>query len=143
MRANSALVIEPAQSWKRLQASRADWFLDELEGQFKENHRRFLEMLMLYERQLFLNVAGPYERGEARVDQANGFYERRLGTRLGVLDLKVPRTRSGQFQTQVLRRYQRREEPAKEALKQVFLFRPGNPVPHWPRSWMKVWAPAR
>lgn len=33
----------------------------------------------------------------------------------------MPRTRSGQFQTQVLKRYQRREPVINEALKQVFL----------------------
>jgi putative transposase len=55
------------------------------------------------------------------VDQANGFYRRHLTTRLGGLELKVPRTRSGHFQTQVLARYQRREPVINEALKQVFL----------------------
>jgi transposase-like protein len=55
------------------------------------------------------------------VDQANGFYGRQLTTRLGVLDLRVPRTRSGCFRSQVLPRYQRREPVVNEALKQVFL----------------------
>jgi transposase InsO family protein len=58
----------------------------------KEHHRAFLEALMGYERQCFLN-ARPYERTDQRVDQANGFYGRQLTTRLGVLDLRVPRTR--------------------------------------------------
>jgi putative transposase len=40
---------------------------------------------------------------------------------LGGLELKVPRTRSGQFRTQVMARYQRREPVINEALKQVFL----------------------
>jgi transposase-like protein len=70
----------------------------------KERHRQFLEELMGHERQCFLN-AQPYQRCEQRVDQANGFYERHLTTRLGVLELKVPRTRTGQFRTQVLQRY--------------------------------------
>lgn len=68
----------------------------------------------------FLN-AHPYQRTTARVDQANGFYRRRLTTRLGVLELTVPRTRSGCFHPQVLPRYQRREPVINEALKQVFL----------------------
>ena len=55
------------------------------------------------------------------MDQANGFYARNLTTRLGVLKLKVPRSRSGHFQTQVLPRYQRREAVINEALKQVVL----------------------
>jgi len=66
-------------------------------------------------------MPSPYERTDQRVDQANGFYGRQLTTRLGVLDLRVPRTRSGCFHSQVLPRYQRREPVVNEALKQVFL----------------------
>jgi putative transposase len=91
--------------------------LDEL---MKENHQRFLELLMGHERQCFLN-AHPYERTEQRVDQANGFYRRTFTTRLGQMELRVPRTRSGHFHPQVLPRYQRRESVINEALKEVFL----------------------
>lgn len=119
MNANSALVIEPAASWRRLQQS-SEFFFEDLEAQMKEHHREFLEALMGYERQCFLK-AHPYERSAGRVDQANGFYRRQLTTRLGVLNLTVPRTRSGCFHPQVLPRYQRREPIINEALKQVFL----------------------
>ena len=119
VRANTALVIEPAQSWQRLQHAK-EFFFEDLEQQMKEHHRRFLEELMLYERQCFLN-AQPYERSAARVDQANGFYPRALTTRLGVLQLQVPRSRSGHFHPQVLPRYQRREPVIDQALKEVFL----------------------
>ncbi|MGH9650544.1 MAG: IS256 family transposase, partial [Terriglobales bacterium] len=120
MRACEALVIEPARSWARLQQQASEFFFEDLEAQMKDNHRRFLEALMLYERQRFLNVPR-YERSPQRVDQANGFYHRRLTTRLGVLDLAVPRTRARRFHSQVLPRYQRREPAVNEALKQVFL----------------------
>ena len=119
MRTNSVLVVEPAASWRRLQESK-EFFFEDLEAQMKENHRKFIEALMGWERQCFLN-AHPYQRTEQRVDQANGFYRRSLTTRLGVLELSVPRTRSGCFRTQVLPRYQRREPLINEALKQVFL----------------------
>ena len=119
MRTNRVLVVEPAASWRRLQHAN-EFFLQDLDAQMKENHRQFLEALMGYERQCFLN-AQPYERTDQRVDQANGFYERSLTTRLGVLPLRVPRTRSGCFHSQVLPRYQRREPQINEALKQVFL----------------------
>ena len=46
---------------------------------------------------------------------------RQLTTRLGVVELKVPRTRSGHFHPQVLARYQRREPVINQALKAVFL----------------------
>ena len=119
VRTNSVLVIEPAASWQRLQQAK-EFFFDDLEEQMKENHRRFLEELMLYERQQFIN-AHPYQRHEQRVDQANGFYGRALTTRQGVMELRVPRTRSGCFHSQVLPRYQRREGAVNQALKEVFL----------------------
>lgn len=119
MRDNEALVIEPAKSWQRLQQSK-EMFFEDLDRMLKENHQQFLESLMGYERQCFLN-AHPYERTDQRVDQANGFYRRTLTTRLGPMELRVPRTRSGLFRTQVLARYQRREPAINEALKEVFL----------------------
>jgi len=106
MSTSTALVIEPAASWRRLQQS-SEFFFQDLDAQMKEHHRQFLEALMGHERQCFLN-AQPYERTDQRVDQANGFYRRQLTTRLGGLELAVPRTRSGCFHSQVLPRYQRR-----------------------------------
>ncbi len=120
MRAVEALTYEPAACWRRLQASKHEFFFEDLEQLMKDRHQQFLEELMGYERQCFLN-AHPYQRSEQRVDQANGFYERKLTTRLGVVPLKVPRTRSGQFRTQVLVRYGRREPVINQALKEVFL----------------------
>ena len=119
MRASQALTFEAAACWQRLQQSK-EFFVEDLDAQMKEHHQKFLEELMLYERQCFLN-ADPYERLEERVDQANGFYQRHLTTRLGAVELKVPRTRSGHFHPQVLPRYQRREPAINEALKAVFL----------------------
>lgn len=119
MRVPEELVIEPAQSWRRLQATK-EVFYESLEELQRENHQRFLEELMLYERQCFLNVE-PYERTNQRTDQANGFYQRQLLTKVGPMELAVPRTRTGLFQTQVIRRYQRREAAVDDALRQVFL----------------------
>ena len=120
MRACEALTYEPAACWQRLQQTKHEFFFEDLDELMKERHGQFLEELMGYERQCFLN-AHPYERSEQRIDQANGFYRRKLTTRLGVVDLQVPRTRSGHFHPQVLPRYQRREPVINEALKQVFL----------------------
>jgi putative transposase len=120
VRASQALVIEPAKSWQRLQAASPEFFFEDLEAQMKANHQRFLEELMRYEREQFINCAR-YERSEQRTDQANGFYRRHLTTRLGVLELEVPRTRSGLFRTQVLRKWKRREPQVDQALQQVFL----------------------
>jgi transposase-like protein len=120
MRACEALTYEPAAVWRRLQHAKHEFFFEDLDQLMQQQYRQFLESLMSYERQCFLNVQ-PYERSAQRVDQANGFYRRRLTTRLGGLDLQVPRTRSGHFRPQVLPRYQRREPIINEALKQVFL----------------------
>jgi transposase-like protein len=103
-----------------LQQAKHEFFFEDLDQLMKDRHRQFLEELMGYERQCFLN-AHPYERSEQRVDQANGFYRRGLTTRVGILELAVPRTRSGHFHTQVLARYQRREPVINEAIKQIFL----------------------
>jgi len=120
MRACEALTFEPAACWRRLQQAKHEFFFEDLDELMKDRHREFLEELMNHERQCFLNVE-PYERSEERVDQANGYYERALTTRMGVLSLRVPRTRSGQFHPQVLPRYQRREGVINQALQQVFL----------------------
>jgi transposase-like protein len=118
VRAGEALVIEPAKSWQRLQQAK-DLFED-LEAQRQEQYELFLNRLMENERQTYLKHA-PYERGPERTDQANGFYERSLTTRSGTLALRVPRSRSGKFQSQIIPRYERRSEPVNQALREVFL----------------------
>jgi transposase-like protein len=121
MRADEALTYEPAACWRRLQAAKnSEFFFEDIEALMKAHYASFLEELMGQERQLFIN-AHPYQRVPGRVDQANGFYERDLTTRLGVMRLKVPRTRTGAYHTRVLKRYQRREPIINEALKAVFL----------------------
>ena len=120
MRANSALVIEPAESWKRLQAANPEFFYENLDDLLQEQYRAILNELMRYERQEFLRCH-PYQRHEDRLDQANGFYRRHLTTRCGRLELDVPRTRTGLFRSQVIRRYKRRDPAVDEAIKNVFL----------------------
>lgn len=71
-----------------------------LDGGF-ENLASILETLlnqaMLVERQNHLGVEQPYERGEHRKGQANGFKDKSLKTRVGTLDLKIPQTRDSDF----------------------------------------------
>src|SRR5437868_14596594 len=118
VRASEALVIEPAKSWQRLQQAK-EFFVD-LEAQAQEQHEQFLNQLMEYERREYLRYE-PYQRGPDRSDQANGFYRRSLSSRWGLLKLKVPRSRSGQFQTQVVPRYRRRQGLVDQTLREVFL----------------------
>ncbi|HFI0683476.1 TPA: transposase, partial [Streptococcus suis] len=53
--------------------------------------------------------ADDYERSESR-SQRNGYYERDFTTHVGILELKVPRTRDGEFSPTVFERYQRNEK---------------------------------
>jgi putative transposase len=119
MRTNRVLIIEPAQSYERLQGAK-EFFIENLDELLHAQHKAILEDLMSYERQCFLN-AHPYQRHEGRVDQANGFYKRHLTTRSGTFELAVPRTRSGLFQSEVIPRYRRRDRAVDEAIKSVFL----------------------
>ncbi|PAV27585.1 IS256 family transposase [Virgibacillus profundi] len=48
-----------------------------------------------------------YERDEDRIDYRNGYYERELILSVGRLALKVPRTRSGEFATEIFEKYKR------------------------------------
>jgi transposase-like protein len=50
-----------------------------------------------------------YERTESRRGYRNGYKQRRLKTRVGELDLRLPQSRDTDFQTQLFGRYQRYE----------------------------------
>ena len=54
--------------------------------------------------------AESYERVDTRKGYRNGSYSRTLKTRVGQIELSVPRDRDGVFQTRLFRRYQRSEK---------------------------------
>ena len=56
MRASEALTYEPAAVWRRLRAAKHEFFFEDLDELMQERHRQFLEELMSYERQCFLNA---------------------------------------------------------------------------------------
>lgn len=62
-----------------------------------------------------------YERTEARRDTRAGHYTRRLHTRAGEVDLKVPKLRTLPFETAIIERYRRRESSVEEALMEMYL----------------------
>jgi transposase-like protein len=65
--------------------------------------------------------AGRYERTPSRQDQRNGYYTRGLGTGLGQIEaLPVPRSRKG-YQTQLFKRYQRRQKELDTAICEMFV----------------------
>ena len=75
---------------------------------------------MKIERQQSLGV-GPYQRGEARVGQANGFKPKKLKTRIGELQLAVPQVRGAQFYPQALERGSRSEKALLAALAEMYV----------------------
>lgn len=81
------------------------------------NDSDFLKELVTAALQKFLDSemsehlsAGLYERAEERSGYRNGSYSRVLKTRVGRIELEVPRDREGTFQTAIFERYQRCEK---------------------------------
>ncbi len=104
-------------SWKE----RKEFFEEELREHVRGEVKRLLEQALDDERTARLGVK-PYGRdAEARQDYRNGYYARDLGTRVGLLrGLRVPRTRRG-GRSQLLRRYQRRQEAVNALVREAFL----------------------
>ena len=100
---------------------RKEFFEEELGEHVRSEVKRLLEEALEAERTDWLGV-GRYVRDEAgRQDYRNGYYRRDLGTRLGLLRrLRVPRTRRG-CRSQLLGRYQRRQESVHELVREAFL----------------------
>lgn len=82
--------------------------------------RILLNAAMLFERERFLNAA-PYERSPERRDYANGFKPKRLRTRVGELDLRIPQVRSSDFYPQSLERGTRSERALKLSLAEMYV----------------------
>ena len=70
---------------------------------------RVVQQVLEAEMTSFLG-AGAYERSVERRGWRNGFKPRVLKTRVGKLELLVPKDREGQFQTELFERYQRSEK---------------------------------
>jgi len=62
----------------------------------------------------------PYERGNGRATHRNGFKERTLTTRVGVIYLRVPQARDGSFSPSVYDKYQRVEKALFLALVETY-----------------------
>lgn len=65
--------------------------------------------LMEKQRDEYIQV-DEYVRDQERQSQRNGYYDRTYTTRIGKLELIVPRTRDGQFSPTLFERYQRNEK---------------------------------
>lgn len=65
--------------------------------------------------------AGRHERSDVRRGRRNGHYRRSLVTRVGSIELRVPRDREGAFRTELFERYQRSEKALVLALLEMVI----------------------
>lgn len=65
--------------------------------------------------------AEKYERSPDRADTRAGYYNRKLETKAGKVELKVPRLRNLPFESAIIQRYKRREISVEEALVEMYL----------------------
>ena len=76
--------------------------------------------LMEKQRDDYIGV-GEYVRNSERVSHRNGYDERDFTTRIGTLELLVPRTRDGQFSPDLFQRYQRNEKALLSAMLEMYV----------------------
>ena len=91
-----------------------------LDAQIRGAVKAVLEEVL--EAQMAAHVAAARsERTGERKGYHNGRYTRRLKSRVGELDIEVPRDRAGTFRPKVFERYRRMERPLETALEQAYL----------------------
>jgi putative transposase len=102
-------------------AERKAFFEEELQEHVRSEVKRLLEEALEAERTSWVAVGRYVRDGEARCDFRNGYYHRDLGTRLGLLrGLRIPRARRG-YSSELLSRYQRRQESVNDLVQEAFL----------------------
>jgi putative transposase len=62
-----------------------------------------------------------YQRSPDRLDTRAGHYARKLQTKAGEVELKIPKLRNLPFETAIIERYRRRETSVEEALVEMYL----------------------
>jgi putative transposase len=107
-------------------AEKLEWYKQatwsgELSRAAQESLQALLEGALEEEINCQLGISRPYERVGER-DQRNGYYTRRLETHRGPIpQLRVPRSRRGEYQPGVFARYQRRTAEVDQAVCAMFL----------------------
>src|SRR5690606_24692656 len=86
----------------------------------KDLMREALQTVLEGEMTEFLGAA-PGERTASRSGYRAGYYSRSLVTRIGKLELSVPRDRNGEFSTALFERYQRSEKALVAALAEMYV----------------------
>ena len=103
-----------------------DDFLQKLEDDesIEDLSKYILETVFnkLMEREMDKHVsAKKYERTEKRSGHRNGYRERKLYTRVGTLELRVPRDGDGNFSTEIFNKFQRSEKALILTLQEMYL----------------------
>ena len=93
---------------------------DELGTLVRDTVEKTLNELLDQEADRLTN-ARRYERTEERLDTRAGHYDRKLLTKAGEVNLKVPKLRTLTFETAIIQRYQKREISVEEALVEMYL----------------------
>jgi len=91
-----------------------------LDEKIRESVEETLNKMLDAEADLLCN-AKRYERSEARKSTRAGHYPRRLQTRVGEVELQMPKLRQLKFETAIIERYRRRESSVEEALMEMYL----------------------
>ncbi|RWP57445.1 IS256 family transposase [Mesorhizobium sp.] len=90
----------------------------------EDGFRRVLQAVVQEALEAEMTEAIGAEKGERtaeRVGYRSGYYERKLVTRVGVLELRVPQDRTGRFSTELFERYQRSEKALVSALVEMYV----------------------
>ena len=85
----------------------------------KELIQETLQRIVDTEFEKYIGVA-PYERSDERRGYRNGYRDRNILTRLGRLEIRLPRDREGNFSTELFNRYQRSEKALLLALSESY-----------------------
>jgi putative transposase len=105
--------VTPARlDWKAVLTSDADGF------------RALLQTVVQEVLEAEMSEALQAEKGErtaSRLGHRSGYYDRKLVTRVGLLELRVPQDRTGRFSTELFERYQRSEKALVAALAEMYV----------------------
>lgn len=105
--------------WREVKYGDEDWW-----EEFEETQLRIVKTVLesSLEEELLMELgAGRYKRTRSRRNYRNGHYERSFATKYGVIKaLRIPRARES-YQSQIVPRYQRRQQQVHEMIREMFL----------------------
>jgi transposase-like protein len=114
------LTAMTTQTQRTPTVAQIEGLLTERRDLFKDLLREALQEVLEGEMTELLGAAPGERNGERRGYRA-GYYSRGLVTRVGKLELRVPRDRDGRFSTALFERYQRSEKALVSALAEMYV----------------------